>query len=240
MAAQDLQFTWPEALKGFLENVQTIPHAFLFLGQESAAQETVKHFAEKITGQAFPNVDTVQFDAAGEARLDVLREVLHLAALRPVSAAKKIVVLANMQESNPQMQNALLKTLEEPSSSAVFVLLSNQPLLPTIMSRCQVILMPRSIAAPPPSEIAEGLQMLQQHRGSGLAERLALVSALADLDDAVLPKLIEQWLHQQTAELKNRPQNFPAVRNSMETLQALKGNFNKKMVLQNFVTVSLA
>ena len=39
----------------------------------------------------------------------------------------------------PEAQNALLKTLEEPPSASVFVLVTSRPdvLLPTVRSRCQ-------------------------------------------------------------------------------------------------------
>ena len=42
---------------------------------------------------------------------------------------------------NPQAQNALLKTLEEPAGRTLIVLLTDQPgaLLATIRSRCQMV-----------------------------------------------------------------------------------------------------
>ena len=45
---------------------------------------------------------------------------------------------------NPSTQNALLKSLEEPPPSTVFILVTNRPhrLLPTIRSRCRAVPLP--------------------------------------------------------------------------------------------------
>lgn len=218
-----------DLLKSFLENPENIPHAFLLLGQESVGRELVKDFL---------NSDSIQFDAS-DSNLESLREILHLASLKAVSGAKKFVLLLNMDKANVQMQNALLKTLEEPSNDTVLVLVSATPLLPTIMSRCQVIFLPREQSTEISAEVLEGLELLEKHRAVGLAEKLALVNTLAELDDEVLPEVVEQWIYKLTSELKTTPQKYTLVRNALETYQALKGNFNKKMVLQNFVTTAL-
>jgi len=252
---KDSNFVWPEAtsaqvkntLQSFLESGESMPQAYLFLGK-FGGKELAQSFSQNITGQPFPNVDTIQFDAgfkttekSSEARgVEAIREVLQLAALMPVLAPKKVVVLENMDQASPQMHSALLKTLEEPPKHAIFMLLSNRPLIATVMSRCQVIILPQMQSSEPLSpELAKAMALLESNRSTGLAERLALVNTLAALDDELLPELIEQWMHKQTDELKQQPQKFAALRISMETLQALRGNFNKKMVLQNFVISGL-
>ncbi len=224
-----------DILEGFLSN-GNLPHAFLFLGTDDTA--IVENFAQKITGKKFPNIDTVDFDAADGSGVEGIRQILQLAALLPVASNYKIVVMKNMDEANPAMQNALLKNLEEPPTHTIFLLQSARPLLPTVMSRCQVLQLGKSSIEDSP-ELAEAVQILEQNRNAGLAEKLSLVNKLADLKDEQLPQLIEYWLQKQTAELRTKPENYKAVRTTMETLQALRGNFNKKMVLQNFVMSGL-
>ena len=53
----------------------------------------------------------------------------------------KIVLIENAQTMTHAAANALLKTLEEPSSNSIIILLTNDidMLLPTIVSRCRVI-----------------------------------------------------------------------------------------------------
>lgn len=228
-----------DILEGFLSS-GSLPHAFLFLGSDggSGADSIVETFAQKISDQKFPNIDTVQFDAAEGTGIEGIRQVLQLAALLPVVSNYKIVVLRNMDAANTAMLNALLKNLEEPPTHTIFLLQSARPLLATVMSRCQVLNLGKSVLAESP-ELAEAAAMLEKNRSAGLAEKLSLVTTLADLKDELLPQLIEYWLQKQTAELSSHPENYKSVRITMETLQALRGNFNKKMVLQNFVMSGL-
>lgn len=56
----------------------------------------------------------------------------------------RIVVVHPAEAMNRNTANALLKTLEEPAASTLFILVSSEPmrLLPTIRSRCQVMPVP--------------------------------------------------------------------------------------------------
>lgn len=59
-------------------------------------------------------------------------------------AGFRVIVISPAEVLNLAAANALLKMLEEPPSNTIFLLVSSQPqqLLPTIISRCQVIDMP--------------------------------------------------------------------------------------------------
>lgn len=61
--------------------------------------------------------------------------------LRPMLGTRKVAVLEDADFLNEEGANCLLKTLEEPPSGAVVLLLgtSEQKQLPTIRSRCQII-----------------------------------------------------------------------------------------------------
>lgn len=229
-------------LQLFLAKGDEMPHAYLFLTGSNKLEglKLAREFAEKILSKPFPNVDTVQFDAS-LSNIEGVREVLQLASLLPVSSSRKIVLMLNMEQANTQMLNALLKTLEEPPKHTIFLLQSSRPLLATISSRCQVINLSSasSLQNEVSPEVNEALQILEATRTKGLAEKLSLVNTLAVLEDEVLLQLLQHWLAAQTKKLKDHPETFAAVRSSMETLQALQGNFNKKMVLQNFVTTAL-
>jgi hypothetical protein len=215
------------------------PQAYLFISRDSGL-ELAETFASKITQQHLPHADIVNFDAATADGIDGVRDMLRLASLLPVTTDRKVVLMQNMQVASAQMMNALLKTLEEPPSHTVFILLSSRPLLSTIMSRCQVFVLPHQTFMEGTSEeLTEAMNLLQKHTTAGTAERMALVNTLANLDDELLPQVVEQWMYRLVEGLRTTPEKVTAARNSMETLQALRGNFNKKMVLQSFVVNSL-
>lgn len=71
--------------------------------------------------------------------IDRIREVSKVARYSPVEARQRVILIREAETMNEPAANALLKTLEEPVSATVFVLLTARPhlLLPTILSRCQ-------------------------------------------------------------------------------------------------------
>ena len=74
--------------------------------------------------------------------IHVLRpELIEPAGRKPVMGRGKVFVIEQAELMNPQAQNALLKTLEEPAGRTAIILLTDQPdvLLPTIRSRCQIV-----------------------------------------------------------------------------------------------------
>ena len=61
----------------------------------------------------------------------------------------KAVVFRNADRINPQAANRLLKTLEEPPAKCLFLLVTDQPaaLLPTVVSRCQRVVLAEEAGA---------------------------------------------------------------------------------------------
>ena len=76
---------------------------------------------------------------SGSIKVDQVREAIDRAAYRPFEGKRRLVVVDEADAMIPEAQNALLKTLEEPPPSSVFVLITSRPdvLLPTVRSRCQ-------------------------------------------------------------------------------------------------------
>jgi DNA polymerase-3 subunit delta' len=69
----------------------------------------------------------------------------------------RIIVVNPAEAMNRNTSNALLKTLEEPPSRTLFLLISNEPmrLLPTIRSRCQTAVVKVPAAADAARELAD-------------------------------------------------------------------------------------
>lgn len=73
-------------------------------------------------------------------RIEQVRELVEFATKTPLDAPRKVAVIEDADTLNHQAASALLKTLEEPTNT-LFILLVHriQAILPTIVSRCQVI-----------------------------------------------------------------------------------------------------
>lgn len=72
---------------------------------------------------------------------DIRNQVNKDIVIKPYACDKKIYIINEAEKMNPQAQNALLKTLEEPPAYAVILILTTNldALLPTILSRCVVL-----------------------------------------------------------------------------------------------------
>lgn len=79
--------------------------------------------------------------AAGRLSIAQVRELGRQLSLTPSMGRHRVAVLSDFDRATPSAANALLKTLEEPPPYAVLILLAPDAdsLLPTIVSRCQVV-----------------------------------------------------------------------------------------------------
>ncbi|PZR61673.1 MAG: hypothetical protein DLM71_08030 [Chloroflexi bacterium] len=77
--------------------------------------------------------------SAGESQVAAARRWLLETSGAPIAGPRRVVVIEHADAANEQIQNALLKTLEEPGPRHLFVLVADDParLLPTIRSRSQ-------------------------------------------------------------------------------------------------------
>lgn len=123
---------------------QQIPHAYLFLGPQGVGKKLLaREAASKILGaqQLGSHPDYIYYNAEEDFGMENLRKFLSSLGHKPFMGQHKVAVIDNLDRANMQMNNALLKTLEEPSPSTIlFAIAGQNNLLPTVTSRCQVVL----------------------------------------------------------------------------------------------------
>ncbi len=87
-----------------------------------------------------PDMIVVQPDGAA-IKIGQVRELKHLLTFPPLEASVRVVILEDINTMRREAANSLLKTLEEPSPGNVLILTADLAgdVLPTIVSRCQVI-----------------------------------------------------------------------------------------------------
>ena len=131
----------------------------------------------RIARGVHPDVITVEPGESGSIKIEQLRDVIDRSQYRPFEGRKRVVIIDEADAAGADAQSALLKTLEEPPSASVFILISSIPdaLLPTVLSRC-----PRLRFGPlAPAEVARVL--MTEH---GYSEHDARAAA-ADADGSI-------------------------------------------------------
>ncbi len=101
--------------------------------------------------------------------VDIMREMQHLVSLAPTESAYRIFIIPEAERIQERYAHTLLKTLEEPPDGVIILLLAVDAdnLLPTILSRCQLIPLR-------PLPVEEVSQALREHWGMAPAEADAL------------------------------------------------------------------
>jgi DNA polymerase-3 subunit delta' len=124
-----------------------------------------------------PDVIVIEPDSMGAIKIEAVRDAVDRSGYRPFEARRRVVIINEADAMQAPAQSALLKTLEEPPASTMFLLVSSLPdaLLATVRSRCPRL----RFGALTPAEVAAVLV-----RDHGYAEADAHAAA-SDADGSV-------------------------------------------------------
>src|SRR6202140_1030433 len=150
-----------EHVKTTLENAitqQRIAHGYIFSGQRGTGKTTVARiFARCLNCEQGPtptpcgkcascleiaegsSMDVIEIDAASNRGINEMRELRENVRFQPARDRFKVFIIDEAHQITNEAFNALLKTIEEPPSWAVFILCTTEShkIPATIASRCQ-------------------------------------------------------------------------------------------------------
>ena len=155
-----------EKLNKKLERELEAPfHAYLLLGNTSShLLKQAKIFGSKILfgmdeETEHPDIKVVSSENLNTLGVEDIRNIIENDGLVPVEGEYKIVIFPPVKSLTEEASNALLKTLEEPSESSIFILTSSGKfwsharddsllgVLSTIKSRCRTIFIDTAVEA---------------------------------------------------------------------------------------------
>lgn len=151
----------------------------------------------KIARNTHPDVTLIEPPAnKRNLSVDQVRDVIRMASLAPSEGRWRIFVIPEIERMLLPAMNSLLKTLEEPAPQVVLLLTSSEPeaLLPTVLSRCQIVpMLPLS-----PDEVAQALSERWQVPASDATALAALANGRIGwaVRATEKPELREQRLHE--------------------------------------------
>ena len=151
-----------------------VSHAYLFVGPSQIGKTTLAKVFTRVLlcqGEDVPcgvcrACRLVQMDrhpdvhlvvpAKDRIKIDEIRDLQRAVALSPVEGVHRVCVISRFDVATPSAANCLLKTLEEPPGRVILVLTADrlESLLPTIVSRCQVL----SLRQVPTEQICSALR----------------------------------------------------------------------------------
>jgi len=135
-----------------------VSHAYLFCGTRGTGKTTLAKIFSRAVNCLNPIdgnpcnsceicrgildgsvIDVIEIDAASNNGVDDVRQIKDAVMYVPAVARYKVYIIDEVHMLSTGAFNALLKTLEEPPKSVVFILATTEPhkLPATILSRCQ-------------------------------------------------------------------------------------------------------
>ena len=145
---------------------------FLFpvAGEERELDKTIADTLEQMRGDP---LFVFTYEKASSIRISVTRDLIRELTFKPFEAARRVVVVRDADRMREDQYSAMLKSIEEPGASTVWVLTTArlQRLPATIRSRCQRVRFA-------PLDEATIAAFLEQRAGAG-AKESRLLAALS-------------------------------------------------------------
>ncbi len=186
-----------QALTQTLQNAirqNRLAHAYLFCGPRGVGKTTCARIFAKTINANEPGSEwnIHELDAASNNSVEDIKSILDQVRIPPQAGKYSVYIIDEVHMLSTAAFNALLKTLEEPPSYAIFILATTEKhkVIPTILSRCQVYDFNRitvqdtvahlqSIAAKEGITVSEeALNVVAQKADGGLRDALSIFDQL--------------------------------------------------------------
>lgn len=144
--------------------------------------------------------------------------------LKPIKSKNKLVIIEDAQLLTPEAQNALLKILEEPPAHTLIFLGTDtqEALLPTILSRCQLIVLEEESKQLSEKTIEELKGFIQNFPELSINERLKEAEQLAKDKEKALTWIENLILVLREKLLKNYSSETFDTNDTLDTPGTLK------------------
>ena len=198
--------------------------------------------AQNVGGKV-QSVDRIVLEAENSLGIDDIRSLQHQLSFKPYASSSKIAILPRAEKLTIPAQNAMLKLLEEPPKDTVIILSSptTEALLPTIVSRCQII----RLISKPQIEINQlilnsQLLIINSILTSGVGERIKIAGEIAQNRGSAIEFCQAQLVIWRKEMLKagsreQKAERAKTLREIQKTLKMLEANVNPKLCLETLL-----
>lgn len=237
-----------------------IPHALLFIGQKGTGKTTTARIVAK-TLNCLENIysgkskniepcnkcdncksiststftDVIEMDAASNRGIEDVKNLIKETSFLPMTGRFRVFIIDEVHMITTDGFNALLKTLEEPPSTAVFILATTNPekLPKTILSRCLQVNFGKGLE----KDIISMLKKIITSENKSLPDMsIKLIAKHADHSFRDATKILEELLIQNIIQ-PEEVEKYLGIRGKNNLLEMIETN-NEKAVFNWIVEFS--
>lgn len=240
------------ALSKILET-NTIAHAYLFVGKKGTGKtSSARIFAKSLNclankfagvGTSFEpcntcknciaitggtSADVVELDAASNRGINEMKELIKDASFLPLSGRYRIFIIDEAHMITTEGFNSLLKTLEEPPRTVIFILATtnNEKIPKTIQSRCIQV----SFGTAKEQEIIRMLKRIAEHEKLVMKDEvLNLIASRSDKSFRDAAKLLEELVLMNKLTFETAS-SYLGIRNQNSFIQHMQSNSFPKVL----------
>ena len=154
--------------------------SYLIIGgdQETRLEKATEISENKLNTN---NLDVLILTPDKSIGIEEIRTLQKNLSLRPFSSKKKTALIKDAHLLTAEAQNALLKTLEEPPEHSLIILTAPDSfwLLPTVVSRCQVITLPTKIPQIKVAETQTFKNLYEKLLSATVPQRFSLLESIS-------------------------------------------------------------
>lgn len=136
--------SFAERWKNTYKTTGRLPSAYLFAGPVGSGRlGAALQIIKSLLGRTENHSGLIRIQPEkGSIKVETIRDLIRRLSLKPLEGDRIVILMEEAETMTLGAANSLLKTLEEPPSSVLFILLTAAPeVLPsTIRSRCQKVL----------------------------------------------------------------------------------------------------
>jgi len=223
-----------------------LPHAFLFTGEKGAGKTSAARIVAKTINcqnNSFNDkgkslepcnicenciaitrgnaIDIIEMDAASNRKIDEIRDLIDNIKFAPVYTPYKVYIIDEVHMLTTEAFNALLKTLEEPPASTIFILATTEidKLPKTIVSRCIHF----DFGKADINEIVSMLKRVAKHEEIKVDDKtLAFIAKRAECSFRDATKILEEASINKTLTLDGVTSMLGLTGNSLELITLIE------------------
>lgn len=206
-----------------------IARLLICTSKERLREEIAETLRDNLKGYRANHPDLLYMKTGEKLGITEARKVKEHFSFKPYSAKGRVAVLEDAPSLTTEAQNALLKTLEELPKEAILILGadSDANLLPTILSRCQIIRLDNPVSRSIPEfELTKDIEKLLS---ASIEERFGVIEKLKN-KEAFLDALL-LYFHQ------NLPENSEFLTKLLQAEEWTKQNVNIRAILEYLMLV---